>query len=76
MAKIRHIHMIYSTILDILKKKGAVNDTELYEALKERFEDIGISELNSILMSMEIRGLIMVSALTRGKRRVELANPS
>ena len=68
--------MIYSTILDILKKKGAVNDTELYEALKERFEDIGISELNSILMSMEIRGLIMVSALTRGKRRVELANPS
>jgi len=74
MSKARRIYSIYSAILDVLRKKGAVNDTDLYEMLKESFEDLGFSELNRILMSMEVRGLIMVSSLTRGKRRVELVN--
>jgi hypothetical protein len=60
--------------LEILQRKGAVKDTELYEMLKESFGELGIGEFNKILMSMEVQGLIIVSSLTRGKRRVELVN--
>jgi hypothetical protein len=74
MSKIWHVHSVNSKILEILQRKGAVKDTELYEMLKESFGELGIGEFNKILMSMEVQGLIIVSSLTRGKRRVELVN--
>jgi len=74
MSKVWHVHSVNSKILEILQRKGAVKDTELYEMLKESFGELGIGEFNKILMSMEVQGLIIVSSLTRGKRRVELVN--
>jgi len=59
-------------LLEILKKKGAMTDTELYEALNEEFEDLGFKDLNELLMQLEITGKIRTTSLTRGKRRVEL----
>lgn len=49
-----------------------MTDVELYDLLKERYEDIGFGNLNQTLMGMEIEGKVHVSTLTRGKRRVEL----
>jgi Fe2+ or Zn2+ uptake regulation protein len=65
-------HPLYTRIIEILQRKGPLTDIELYDLLKESYEDIGFGNLNKTLMRMEIKGKIYVSALTRGKRRVEL----
>jgi len=63
---------LHVTIVEILEKKGALADMELYELLKETYADMSFSSLNRTLMQMEIWGKIYVSTLSRGKRRVEL----
>jgi len=55
-----------------LEKKGAMTDDELFDVLKETHEDLGFGALNKTLMKMEVQGMIYVSSLTKGKRRVEL----
>jgi len=58
-------------LLEILKKKGAMTDTELFEALNEEFKDLGFKDFNEMLMQLEIGGKIRTSSVTRGKRRIE-----
>ena len=65
-------HTLDLTIVEVLEKKGAMTDTELFDLLKERHGDLGFGDLNKILMKMEVAGLVYVSSLTKGKRRVEL----
>jgi len=65
-------HPLYTTIVEILERKGPLTDVELYDLLKESYEGIGFGDLNKNLMRMEIEGKIYVSALTKGKRRIEL----
>lgn len=65
-------HPLYTTMVEILERKGSLTDVELYDLLKESYEGIGFGDLNTALMRMEIEGKIYVSALTKGKRRVEL----
>jgi hypothetical protein len=65
-------HPLYTTIVEILERKGPLTDVELYDLLKENYEGIGFGDLNKTLMRMEIEGKIYVSTLTKGKRRVEL----
>ena len=65
-------HPLYTTIVEILERKGPLTDVELYDLLKESYEGIGFGDLNKNLMRMEIEGKIHVSTLTKGKRRVEL----
>ncbi|MFH0897692.1 MAG: hypothetical protein V1850_06575 [Candidatus Bathyarchaeota archaeon] len=54
------------------KKQGSMMDTELYEALKEDYDDLSFATLNKALMKLEIQGLIHVYNLTKNKRGVEL----
>lgn len=61
-----------TAIVEILERKGPLTDEELFDLLKESYEDIGFGNLNKTLMKMEIKGKIYVSTLARGKRRVEL----
>ena len=63
---------LYTAVAEILEKKDTLSDVELYNLLKESYDDIGFGELNKTLMKMEIHGKIHVSTLTKGKRRVEL----
>ncbi|PMB74052.1 hypothetical protein C0199_01495 [Candidatus Bathyarchaeota archaeon] len=63
---------IYNVMLEILKKKGAMTDTELFEYLSEEFKDIGYKDFNKALMQLEIGGKIRTTSLVRGKKRVEL----
>jgi len=60
------------TIVETLSKKGAMTDEELFDLLKESHEDLGFGMLNRTLMKLEVEGKVYVSALTKGKRRVEL----
>ncbi|MEM2995084.1 MAG: hypothetical protein QXI91_03585 [Candidatus Bathyarchaeia archaeon] len=66
-------HPAYYVLMEILKKKGAMTDTELFEALNEEFKDLGFKDFNQLLMRLEISGKIRTTSMTRGKRRVELA---
>ena len=65
-------HPLSTTIVEILERKGPLTDVELYDLLKETYGDVGFGNLNQTLMRMEIEGKVYVSALTKGKRRVEL----
>ena len=65
-------HPLSTTIVEILERKGPITDVELYDLLKETYGDVGFGNLNKTLMKMEIEGKVYVSALTKGKRRVEL----
>ena len=67
-----HSHPLDLTIVEILEKKGAMTDAELFDALRETHEDLGFGALNKTLMRMEVQGKVYVSSLTKGKRRVEL----
>ena len=65
-------HPLDLTIVETLGKKGAMTDEELFNLLKESHEDLGFGMLNRTLMKLEVEGKVYVSALTKGKRRVEL----
>ena len=67
-----HPHPLDLTIVEILEKKGAMTDEELFDVLREIHEDLGFGALNKTLMKMEVQGKVYVSSLTKGKRRVEL----
>jgi hypothetical protein len=63
----------YYVMLEMLeKKKGAMTDTDLFNALIEEFQDLGSKDFNAFLMRLEVSGKIRVTSMTRGKRRVEL----
>jgi hypothetical protein len=64
-------HPAYYVLLEILKKKGAMTDAELFELLSEEFKDLGFKDFNEFLMSLEIAGKIRTTSMVRGKRRVE-----
>ncbi len=59
-------------MLDILSKKGDMTDDDLFEQLKEEFEDLGYKDFNNILLRLEVSGKIRTTSMSRGKRRVEL----
>lgn len=62
----------YFVVLEILSKKGDMADDDLFELLKEEFEDLGYKDFNNILLRLEVSGKIRTTSMSRGKRRVEL----
>lgn len=65
-------HPAYFVLLEVLAKKGAMNDTDLFEALSDQFEDMGFRDFNELLMRLEVSGKIRTSSMARGKRRIEM----
>jgi hypothetical protein len=65
-------HPAYFILLDLLQKKGALTDTELFEALTDEFEDLGFKDFIELLMRLEISGKIRMTSMARGKKRIEL----
>jgi hypothetical protein len=62
----------YFVVLEILNKKGDMTDDDLFDDLKEEFEDVGYKDFNDILLMLEVGGKVRISSMSRGKRRVEL----
>ena len=63
---------VYVVLLEILTKKGDMTDTDLFDLLKEEFDDFGFKDFNELLMRLEVSGKIRSTSMARGKRRVEL----
>jgi len=61
-----------SALIEILAKKGDMVDDDLFDALKNEFEDLGFKDFNELLMRLEVAGKIRTSSMARGKRRIEL----
>ncbi len=62
----------FFALLEILSKKGDMVDDDLFNQIKEEFEDLGYRDFNDILMRLEVSGKIRTTSMARGKRRVEL----
>ncbi|MBC7113699.1 MAG: hypothetical protein H5T34_06805 [Candidatus Methanomethyliales bacterium] len=55
-------------ILDLVRRRdGAIRDDELLEMLRTMIKDISLPELNRVLMRLELRGKVNVSAQKKGK---------
>jgi len=63
---------MHLAVVDILEKKNALTDIDLLHDVKDNFGEISLRELNRVLMKLEISGIIRVTRLMKGKRRVEL----
>ena len=59
-------------VVEALQRKGPLTDGDLLDQVKESYGEISFRELNSALLKLEINGVLRVSRLMKGKRRVEL----
>jgi hypothetical protein len=62
----------YAALIEKLSKKGDMPDDDLFDALKEEYDDLGYKDFNELLLKLEVSGKIRTSSLARGKRRIEL----
>ncbi len=59
-------------VVEVLQRKGALSDKDLLDEVKETYGEISFRELNSVLLKLELSGVLRVTRLMKGKRRVEL----
>ncbi|WP_455285503.1 hypothetical protein [[Eubacterium] cellulosolvens] len=59
-------------VVEVLQRKGALSDNDLLDEVKETYGEISFRELNSVLLKLELSGVLRVTRLMKGKRRVEL----
>jgi hypothetical protein len=62
----------YFVLLETLKKKGDMPETDLFNALQNEFDDLGYKDFMDLLLKLEVAGKIRTTSLSRGKKRVEL----
>jgi len=59
-------------IYEKIKQVGNITDSDLVNALSKDTVSLSDSDLNKILLDLEIYGLIRVSWVTKDKRRIEI----
>jgi hypothetical protein len=59
----------------LMKRQGIILDDELSNHLDNEGMPVSETELNEVLMALEIEGIVHVSRITKTKRRVELIKP-
>jgi len=64
--------LMTSEIINALNRGGAMEFDELFKTVSKMHGDLDEKVLESHLMEMEIQGLVRVSKMARGKRRIEL----
>ncbi len=67
------LKLMPTKIIELLERNGALKFDELYKKTKNIQSGFTEDTLNTLLMKMEIQGLVRVYRIPRGKRRVELA---
>jgi hypothetical protein len=64
----------YYYLLEVLTKKGDLTDDDLFDQLKNEYEDLGFKDFNELLLKLEVSGKVRTSSMSRGKRRIELVH--
>jgi hypothetical protein len=67
------VKLIPPKIIELLERNGALKFDALFKMIKKTNSGFNENDLNTLLMKMEIQGLVKVYRIPRGKRRVELA---
>jgi len=62
-------------VVEVLQRKGPLADSDLLHEVKEIYGEISFRELNNALLKLELSGVLRVTRLMKGKRRVELVAP-
>ncbi len=62
----------YYALLETLRKKGDMPESDLFSALQGEFEDMGYKDFTELLLRLEVAGKIRTTSMARGKKRVEL----
>ena len=65
--------LITPKLIELLERMGALKFDDLHKRLKKGNSGFNENDLNTLLMKLEIQGLVKVYRIPRGKRRVELA---
>jgi hypothetical protein len=65
--------LIPSTVVEALGKSGAMEFDDLLKQVQKYQKNINENEFGKLLMDMEIQGLVRVTKMAKGKRRIELA---
>jgi hypothetical protein len=63
---------IKNVVYEKVKQSTTLTDSELSSMLSKEGIDLDISELNKILLDLEIYGLLKVSWIAKDKKRIEL----
>jgi hypothetical protein len=59
-------------VVESLQRKGPLTDDDLLDEVKDIYGELSFRELNSALLRLELNGVVRVTRLMKGKRRVEL----
>lgn len=65
--------LIPSTVVESLGRSGAMEFDDLLKQVQKYQKNINENEFSKLLMDMEIQGLVRVTKMAKGKRRIELA---
>ena len=65
--------LVPATIIELLDRNTALKFDDLLKRTKKRHNEMTKMALNQTLMEMEIRGLVRVYRMPKGKRRIERA---
>jgi len=65
--------LIPSTVVEALGRSGAMEFDDLLKQVQKYQKNINENEFGKLLMDMEIQGLVRVTKMAKGKRRIELA---
>ncbi|HEX7141586.1 MAG TPA: hypothetical protein VF222_03830 [Nitrososphaeraceae archaeon] len=63
---------IRNIVYEKIKQSTTLTDSELSSVLSKEGIDLDLSEINKILLDLEIYGLLKVSWISKDKRRIEL----
>ncbi|MFH1179589.1 MAG: hypothetical protein V1710_04435 [Candidatus Bathyarchaeota archaeon] len=67
------VKLIPAKVMELLERNGALKFDDLYKRVKKSHNGFTEENLNTLLMKMEIQGLVKVYRIPKGKRRIELA---
>jgi len=62
---------IRNAIVELLEEKGALSTDELEKKLKDEYEGLTPSVLDKELMKLELNGMVTITSLGRGRKRIE-----
>jgi len=63
---------IKNIVYETVKQSNALTDSELSSLLSKEGIELDLSELNKILLDLEIYGLLKVSWIAKDKKRIEV----
>lgn len=63
-------------MLEVVKNNKTINDVDLLNEVKRRFPEVTMSDLNNVLLRLEILGFITVTRMTKDVKRIEYKESS